>query len=145
MKVKEERSDDDNRVEVVSKILQRRPIKYFAFDNLVIKLIAINMKSINSLDSTDNVDEATKLLPMFARTPAPARIRKVPVSKPPSIKFRRHLSEKDLRSIHYLRSQLNEKGKPMTYVQIGKKLWLRPTTIFEAFKRYKNDGYRKIN
>jgi hypothetical protein len=33
----------------------------------------------------------------------------------------------------------------MTYTEIGKRLWLRPTSIFEAFKRYKNDGYRWLN
>ena len=34
------------------------------------------MKSITSIDSTDNVDEATKLLPLFERIPALGRIVK---------------------------------------------------------------------
>jgi len=62
------------------------------------------MKSINSIDSTDNVNEATKLLPLFARIPAPGKVVRQVISKPPSIQFRRLLTEKDLRQIHYLRS-----------------------------------------
>ena len=61
------------------------------------------MKSIESIDSTDNVDEATKLLPLFERIPAPGRIVKQPLSKSPTMRLRRMFTEKDLRRIHYLR------------------------------------------
>jgi len=62
------------------------------------------MKSINSIDSTDQVDEATKLLPLFQRISAPGRIVKQQMSKFPTMKLRRMFTEKDLRRIHYLRS-----------------------------------------
>jgi len=73
------------------------------------------MKSIGSWDSTDNADEATKLLPLFARIPKPPRPKKEVVSKMPKLRFRRLFTEKDMRRIHYLRQQTNERGKRLTF------------------------------
>jgi hypothetical protein len=65
------------------------------------------------------MNEATKLLPLFVRAPQPQRIKKQPVSKLPKLRFRRLFTEKDLRSIHYLREQRDARGRRPTFKQIG--------------------------
>ena len=84
------------------------------------------MKSFTSIDSTDWVYEASQLLPLFRKTPSVIKKHKEPLAKPPALRFRRQFTEKDLQRIHYFRLIKDAKGRPMSYVKIGKRLSLRP-------------------
>ena len=64
-----------------------------------------------------------------------------------SLKFRRVLTENDVKRIHYYRhgTLAPSDEVKMSYLQIGKKLHLSPSTCFTALVRYKQNGNRFVN